>query len=172
MSPQRRVLLLRFISKALLSPYFRTEWVEAPLPREWEAVGGWLEGGWRVVRRWLGRGQWLRWDVRGCLAFLYAPPVRSAPAGGAARHAHRRARARRHGARGAGGAAVGPPLRAGALPVRRLPCISLVLPPHHPLLPRLCDAHSPSLALSYASLSLPVEAPHILCPSSPPFSPS
>ncbi|KAG2494047.1 hypothetical protein HYH03_007693 [Edaphochlamys debaryana] len=32
MRPKRRVLLVRFISKALLSPYYRQEWVEAPVP--------------------------------------------------------------------------------------------------------------------------------------------
>lgn len=34
MRPKRRVLLVRFISKALLNPYYRQEWVESPLPRE------------------------------------------------------------------------------------------------------------------------------------------
>eukprot|EP00198_Chlamydomonas_reinhardtii_P012580 XP_001701917.1 predicted protein [Chlamydomonas reinhardtii] len=33
MRPKRRVLLVRFISKALLNPYYRQEWVESPLPQ-------------------------------------------------------------------------------------------------------------------------------------------
>ncbi|GLI59709.1 hypothetical protein VaNZ11_001566 [Volvox africanus] len=32
MRPKRRVLLVRFISKALLNPFYRQEWVEAPVP--------------------------------------------------------------------------------------------------------------------------------------------
>ncbi|KAG2446721.1 hypothetical protein HYH02_008283 [Chlamydomonas schloesseri] len=32
MRPKRRVLLVRFISKALLNPFYRQEWVESPLP--------------------------------------------------------------------------------------------------------------------------------------------
>jgi hypothetical protein len=32
MRPKRRVLLVRFIAKALLSPYYRSEWTAAPLP--------------------------------------------------------------------------------------------------------------------------------------------
>ncbi|KAG2435256.1 hypothetical protein HXX76_007334 [Chlamydomonas incerta] len=33
MRPKRRVLLVRFISKALLNPFYRQEWVESPLPQ-------------------------------------------------------------------------------------------------------------------------------------------
>lgn len=35
MRPKRRVLLVRFISKALLTPFYRQEWVEAPVPGEY-----------------------------------------------------------------------------------------------------------------------------------------
>lgn len=38
MRPKRRVLLVRFISKALLNPFYRQEWVEAPVPGGYWAV--------------------------------------------------------------------------------------------------------------------------------------
>ncbi len=41
MRPKRRVLLVRFISKALLTPFYRQEWVEAPVPGEEHGWPGW-----------------------------------------------------------------------------------------------------------------------------------